>query len=174
MGTEYIYKIDEIPEGLIPLFECDHPCRTCDLSTRYDCHSCKTNDPTEILVYLELQRCINICPDGKFGNLKNDKICEFCPDECLTCWDEFTCTRCKPNRALTELYNHWCVTECPPLLCPINFKCVPCNAPPFSTLTAIPDPSTVGKVSHVILTATLAGYSNTFYEQDDVVWLMIP
>lgn len=123
IGTAYRYFIDEIPEGIIPIFECDHPCRTCALPNRGDCLSCKTNVPTEVLVYLEQKRCISVCPDGKFGNLKNDKICEFCPDECLTCWDELTCTRCKGNYPLTELLNGWCVTSCPPGLCPINFKC---------------------------------------------------
>ena len=108
-------------------------------------------------------RCINVCPDGKFGNLKKDKICEFCPDECLTCWDEFTCTRCKQNSNLTELLDNWCAPACPPNLCPINFKCSPCFAAPFSTLTAVPDPSTVNYISSIILTATIAAYSNTFY-----------
>jgi hypothetical protein len=41
-------------------------------------------------------------------------------------------------------------------------------------LTVIPDPSTVGKVSQVILTATLAGYTNTYFENNDIMWLLIP
>ena len=131
IGTQYRYKIDQIPEGLIPLFECDHPCRTCDLPSRIDCTSCKTNVPSETLIFLESMRCIDRCPDGKYGNLYDDKICYLCADECLTCSDLITCTRCKGNYPLTELYNGWCYPSCPPGLCPINFKCSPCNAPSF-------------------------------------------
>ncbi len=174
MNDDYYYMIDEIPEGLIPIFECDHPCRTCALPERGDCLSCKTNDITEKLVYLELERCIDWCPDGKFGNLNNDKICEFCPEECLTCWNETVCNRCKPNSRLTELLNSWCYFSCPPNLCPINFKCSSCYAPPFSTLSAVPSPSTVNYVSRVILTATIANYANTYFQQDDIMWLLIP
>lgn len=174
VNDDYFYTIDEIPEGLIPIFECDHPCRTCALPERGDCLSCKTNDITEKLVYLELMRCIDWCPDGKFGNLNNDKICEFCPDECLTCWNETVCTRCKPNSRLTELLNSWCYFSCPPNLCPINFKCSSCYAPPFSTLSVIPSPSTVNYVSRVILTATIADYANTYFEENDILWLLIP
>ena len=134
VGSTYRYKIDEIPEGLIPLFECDYPCRTCELPSRTNCTSCETNVDFETLVYLEQKKCLNRCPDGKFGNIKNDKICEFCPDECLTCKDELTCTRCKGNSALTELYNGWCYPSCPPGFCPINFTCSACNAPPFASI----------------------------------------
>jgi hypothetical protein len=72
-------------------------------------------------VYLENMRCIDKCPDGKFGNISNDKICSFCPDKCLTCFDERTCTRCKQNSPIPELYNSDCKAECPEKLCSINF-----------------------------------------------------
>lgn len=117
------YWVDEIPEGLIPLFECDHPCRTCALPSRTKCLSCQTNVISEALKYLESAKCLSACPDGKFGDEFNDKICTFCPNDCLTCSDVQTCTRCKTNYPLTELYKGWCVSSCPPGLCPINFKC---------------------------------------------------
>ena len=94
--------------------------------------------------------------------------------ECLTCWNETVCTRCKPNSRLTELLNSWCYFSCPPNLCPINFKCSSCYAPPFSTLSVVPSPSTVNYVSRVILTATIADYANTYFDQNDIMWLLIP
>jgi len=63
--SRLIYKIDEINSlvGLIPDFDCDHPCRRCTNSytpnsSRNDCINCKTNVRKEKLVYLEEKRCI--------------------------------------------------------------------------------------------------------------------
>jgi hypothetical protein len=144
IGTQFKYFIDEIPEGLIPLFECDHPCRTCALPERGSCLSCKTNVLSEVLIFLQESKCLSRCPDGRFGDFNRDKICKDCVDECLTCVqnipmmpvtvnnpDQVSCLRCKGNYPLTELYQGWCYASCPPGLCQINFKCQPCNAPPF-------------------------------------------
>jgi hypothetical protein len=166
--------IDEITEGLVPLFECDYPCRTCQLPDRVECLSCQTNNPVEKLIFLEDRRCTLKCPDGKFGNIKKDKICEFCPTECLTCFNELTCTRCKQNSNLPDLYNSWCNSNCPTNYCPINFKCVPCTGLTFSTLSVIPNPSTVGAKSQVELTASIPSLSATKFEQNDILWLLIP
>ena len=182
VGLDYVYLIDEIglniKEGLIPVFECNHPCRTCLKPDRNnldsDCASCQTNNKNEILQYLELMRCIIICPDGKFGDLKNDKICTFCPNDCLTCKDELNCLTCKRNSQLTDLLNNWCAGECTPGLCPVNFKCVPCNAPPFNKVDVLPNPSTVGRQSHLTLTASISDSITAVYSNNDIVWLRIP
>jgi hypothetical protein len=115
-----------------------------------------------------------ICPDGKFGNLKNDKICEFCPNECLTCFDELTCLTCKRNSELTDLLNNWCASACPPGMCPVNFKCVPCNAPPFKSIEVFPNPSKVGRVSQLTLTAEITDAYSSVFADKDIMWLRVP
>lgn len=174
VDNKFEYLIDQIVTDLVPLFECDYPCRTCQLPNRTFCESCQTNRPTEIFIYLDNTHCKASCPDGFYGNLLNDKICAYCAPECHTCSDINTCTTCKPNSALTDLYDGWCQAACPPGYCPINFTCATCNAPPFLQVTVTANPSTVGVVSSLRLTASMSVASGQYYADGDILWFNVP
>lgn len=140
--STFTYKIDQILSGLSPQFECDYPCKTCNLPTsKTQCTSCQTNVPTETKIYLDGTSCVTVCPDGKYAD--DNKICQPCPTACATCSSSTVCLSCKIASEIPYLLNGWCTNTCPDGQCPMNFKCQICNAADFKSLTMVPSPTTV-------------------------------
>jgi len=129
------YEVDQVTSGLVPLFDCNYPCYTCESTNSSGCTSCQTYMPITTVpdqyLYPSGYECLSACPNGTF--LNSSEICENCAVQCLTCSSLTVCITCDTtgNYPFYSTYTGtgWCYSMCP-VGCSANFTCTTsCTAP---------------------------------------------
>lgn len=108
LTDQFFYPIAEIEGGLIPSFECNYPCETCNPYDPSDCESCPegpfgTKEFLQVDPQTNKKTCKTECDLGYTFDRDEAKICLPCDPSCATCRqgggeeDRRVCTSCAPG-----------------------------------------------------------------------------
>ena len=113
------YRVDYLPANyMVPILECDYPCRTCLASDRSFCQTCWLQEWSERKYFYEDQNtdgtCIDKCPDGYSRDNEPNYVCLKCDISCATCKDEDKdeCDICAPNYPYRVSGKGFCLEDC--------------------------------------------------------------